>query len=64
MATFISGRIDQGMATCLDGWFASDPARIGEREQELIAAIGRNPEYHPSAVIMLFLEQECGSFAR
>lgn len=64
MATFVAGRIDEDLATCLDDWFAGDQTRIRARERELTEAIARNAEFHPSAVIMLYLEQECGSFAR
>lgn len=63
MASLIATRTNPPMGQCLDEWYAASEAVAAERDSEIRAAIARNAEYHPSAVIMLVLEGACGPFA-
>lgn len=63
MATFIATRTNAQTAECLNGWYANNVGLTERRNAEIRDAIARNADYHPSAVIMLLMEDACGSFA-
>lgn len=62
MATLVAGRSNPARATCLDEWYATSETLAAQRDEEIRDTIRRNVEYHPSAVIVLVLEEACGHF--
>ena len=62
MATLVAGRTNPARATCLDEWYATSETLAAQRDAEIRDTIRRNAEYHPSAVIVLVLEEACGHF--
>ncbi|MEL6377612.1 MAG: hypothetical protein AAFQ04_10525 [Pseudomonadota bacterium] len=62
MATFVASRTNLDTSACLNGWYAASEAVAAERNDAIRGAISRNATYHPSAVILLVLEEACGSF--
>ncbi len=62
MATFLATRTNPPTATCLDDWYAASVATSDARHTFIREKIGKNAEYHPSAVILLVLEEACGAF--
>jgi len=64
MASLIASRVNPGNGECLDTWYAARDAVAEERDAEIRATIARNSEFHPSAIIILVLEEACGSFSQ
>lgn len=62
MAAMIVGRTNAERGACIDNWYASSETVTAARNTEIRDTIGRNSEYHPSAVILLVLEGACGAF--
>lgn len=60
MASFIATRTNEATAECLDAWYTSSS---GTQDGFIRKKIADNAEFHPSIVIMLVLEEACGSFA-
>ena len=63
MASFIATRTNPTTAACLDSWYVQSSEGSASRDQLIRDKIGKNAEFHPSVVIMLVLEEACGSFA-
>lgn len=64
MATFVISRSNLEISDCLNAWYAGSEATLDERNSFIRSKIARNAEYHPSAVILVVLEDVCGSFAQ
>lgn len=62
MAAIIATKTKPETGNCLDAWYLALNADPTTRNREIRATIGRNSEFHPSAVIFLILERECGAF--
>jgi hypothetical protein len=62
MATFVASRTNPETSTCLNTWYAGNEDIAAQRNADIRSAIARNAEYHPSAVILLVLEEACGAF--
>jgi hypothetical protein len=63
MAAMVAGRASPEKGACLDKWYAANEAQTEARNEEIRGTIARNPEYHPSAEILLVMEGACGAFA-
>ncbi|MCT4555733.1 MAG: hypothetical protein N4A53_13685 [Pelagimonas sp.] len=63
MATFVSTRTNPKTAECLNGWYAESAEISQSRNDKIRNLIAKNASYHPSGVILLVLEEACGSFA-
>jgi hypothetical protein len=62
MATFVATRTNAKTAECLNGWYATTAEVSQSRNNEIRDLIAKNASYHPSGVILLVLEEACGSF--
>ena len=62
MATIVISRSNTTTSHCLDKWYGLSQPIADERNSFIRNKIARNSEYHPSAVIMVVLEDACGSF--
>lgn len=63
MATLVATRTNTKTAACLETWYALDAETRADKNTEVIGKIKRNADYHPSAVILLVMEEACGSFS-
>lgn len=63
MASIIATKTRKASGDCIAAWYLDANADRSARNDELRATIWRNDGYHPSAVIFLVLEQECGPFS-
>lgn len=63
MAAIIATKTRRAAGDCIDAWYLADTADRAARNAEIRDTIGRNAEFHPSAVIFLILETQCGSFS-
>jgi len=63
MAAIIATKTRPDAGDCIDAWYLAPGADREARNAEVRGAIGRNSEFHPSGVIFLMLEQECGPFS-
>lgn len=63
MAAIIATKTRPAAGDCIDAWYLSPDANRTSRNDEIRGTIGRNSEFHPSAVIFLVLEQNCGPFS-
>lgn len=59
MASLIAARNDEGRAQCLEDWYFSD---MTARNNTIRQTISEHLEFHPRAVILSILQQQCGSF--
>ena len=62
IATIVATRTNPDMATCLDEWYSTSAEVAVTRNASILSTISRNVEYHPGAIIVLALEDACGSF--
>ena len=62
MAGIIASQTKPEIARCIDGWYFASDAVLDQRNSEIIALIGENAGFHPSAVILAAIQRECGTF--
>ncbi len=62
MASFVMSRSNAVVSECLNTWYAGDRETMEEQNEYIRRKISSNAEYHPSAVILVVLENACGSF--
>lgn len=64
MASIMATKTRKASGDCIAAWYLAPEADRAARNIQLRNTITRNDAYHPSAVIFLVLEQECGPFAQ
>lgn len=60
MATLVIGQTNSDTAACIEQWYLGDPDKTDERLTFLETTISDYPDYHPSAVLLVVLKNECG----
>ena len=62
MAGVIASQINPKIAKCIDQWyFVPGPLQM-QREEKMLMDMSAYGDYHPSAVILGFVQQACGDF--
>ncbi|MEM7173275.1 MAG: hypothetical protein AAF530_24140 [Pseudomonadota bacterium] len=64
MTAIVASQVHQDIATCIDDWYPPDGRIKQQRQGFILDTIRSNPSYHPQAVILAVLQQQCGSFGR
>lgn len=62
MVGVVAARANPDVATCIDNWYLADDARMAAANDHIRAAIRQYADFHPSAVIMAVVEEQCGEF--
>jgi len=63
MAAIIATKTRPAAGDCIDAWYLASNADRPQKNNEIRQTISRNAEFHPSAVIFLVLQQQCGPFS-
>ena len=58
MAIFIVAQDREAKSNCIRNWYFQ---RKSERVSEVVTGVSENPAYHPTAVILALIQQECGA---
>lgn len=62
MAGTVASQIRPDIARCIDNWYLKSKELQEKRHIEIIKIMPKYAEYSPTAVILGFIEQACGSF--
>ncbi len=58
MAGLIAARNSAQQSKCLDEWYIQKEA---QRHEAILQKMAEYPDYHPSGIILAYLEKQCGS---
>ena len=62
MAAAVATQTSPSVARCLNDWYFKDVTMRPKRNEEILAAMRKHRQHHPSGVILSVLEMACGSF--
>ena len=62
MASTIASRSKPEMVDCIADAFFDEAGMSDEKFDEIVQTIGEFQSYHPSSVLVILLENACGSF--
>ena len=63
MASLMATRTHKPSGDCIDTWYFEPSIDRQAKNEEIRTTIAQNDTYHPSAVMLVFLEGLCGPFA-
>lgn len=62
MTGIVASQARKDIARCIDDWYTGDIAIQQQRHGYILDMIKQYPSYHPQGVILVVLQNQCGSF--
>ncbi|MEM8651530.1 MAG: hypothetical protein AAGF54_13435 [Pseudomonadota bacterium] len=63
MATTIASQTRPEIAQCLNDWYYANADLAEQRNSEIVEVMPQYSNYHPSTVVLAYIEGVCGKFA-
>lgn len=62
MAGVVAAQIRPEIARCIDARYFVNEVMLEQRSMEIIGRIAEHTAFHPSAVVLVAVQNECGAF--